>query len=378
MSIELEGETPGITLVGEGGQVSLRVVTGSGCGGGPLVGVLDDLSDVDTTSDPPDDNDVLAFDAESGLWTPATLQGGGGGDSLWSASDDGITAEGLEVVDGEDGPILRPLSDHPDTELYLVNGDAQVVLQTDGSVNVAKTLSVQERVIADGQELRPLPSPELEPAGRFVATDGDAGYELVDGPDVSGKLDATDVRVPPTPVGQPDGHVLTVDDDGFILAAPGGGGGTWEVISATTLGSAAASVELTGLANFRVMRLLIQAKSTEAGTVTNRNVIVRFNGDTGSNYQNNTISDQTFISVGQIPTQGWGWDSWHRIDIANLSAGRPKNLGTTHQVSASAAQGANGGVWINTTDLISSIQLSVSTGGDFAAGSYFEIHGVAR
>ena len=40
----------------------------------------------------------------------------------------------------------------------------------------------------------------------------------------SAKLDTTDARVPPTPVGATDGHVLTVDDDEYTLAAPSGGG----------------------------------------------------------------------------------------------------------------------------------------------------------
>jgi hypothetical protein len=40
---------------------------------------LENLSDVDTTSSPPSDGDVLTWDTGSGLWIPATPTGGGGG-----------------------------------------------------------------------------------------------------------------------------------------------------------------------------------------------------------------------------------------------------------------------------------------------------------
>jgi hypothetical protein len=47
-----------------------------GGGGGGGAENLDDLTDVDTVTDPPDDEDVLAYDSGTGKWMPATLNMG--------------------------------------------------------------------------------------------------------------------------------------------------------------------------------------------------------------------------------------------------------------------------------------------------------------
>lgn len=43
---------------------------------------LDDLTDVDVTTTPPTDEQLLSYDDLSGLWVPRTVSGGGGGGSL--------------------------------------------------------------------------------------------------------------------------------------------------------------------------------------------------------------------------------------------------------------------------------------------------------
>ena len=44
-----------------------------GGGGGGGAENLDDLTDVDTVTDPPDDGDFLVYDTGTGKWAPATL-----------------------------------------------------------------------------------------------------------------------------------------------------------------------------------------------------------------------------------------------------------------------------------------------------------------
>ena len=61
---------------------------------GTVVLDLDDLTDVDTTTDPPDADDVLAWDGV--MWTPATLQALGAPDlSNATPADLGVAAPGV-------------------------------------------------------------------------------------------------------------------------------------------------------------------------------------------------------------------------------------------------------------------------------------------
>lgn len=63
-----------------GGVTRVRTRLTGGVGGGPGATALADLTDVDVTSDPPAQDDVLAWDEVAGEWTPATLDGGSGVD----------------------------------------------------------------------------------------------------------------------------------------------------------------------------------------------------------------------------------------------------------------------------------------------------------
>lgn len=58
----------------------LLLFDGTQWGPGPLSAFsIDDLTDVDTASDPPIDGQALVYNAVSGLWEPGTVSGGGGG-----------------------------------------------------------------------------------------------------------------------------------------------------------------------------------------------------------------------------------------------------------------------------------------------------------
>ena len=79
-----------------GGVTRVRTRLTGGVGGGPGATALADLTDVDVTSDPPAQDDVLAWDEVAGEWTPATLDGGSGGDLSDAAPQDlGTAAAGV-------------------------------------------------------------------------------------------------------------------------------------------------------------------------------------------------------------------------------------------------------------------------------------------
>lgn len=102
--VQLEGEGASIALSGDGSTIQL--ILREGGGGGAVDSVngqtgtvsldLDDLTDVDTTTDPPDADDVLAWDGVT--WTPATLTAlGAPGLSNATPADLGTAAPGVST-----------------------------------------------------------------------------------------------------------------------------------------------------------------------------------------------------------------------------------------------------------------------------------------
>jgi len=87
------------------GLAAALAAAGGGGGGGP-VGSITDLSDVDTATDPPAVDDVLAWNGTK--WTPATLEGnqqpgGGGGPhgaTHGAAGSDPVAIDASQVVSG--------------------------------------------------------------------------------------------------------------------------------------------------------------------------------------------------------------------------------------------------------------------------------------
>lgn len=74
--------------------------------------VLDDLADVDVSSSPPADDQVLSYDSGSGLWVPRTVGGGGGASAAWSqyANYDGSSFASFTGGSGSwssDGTVIR-------------------------------------------------------------------------------------------------------------------------------------------------------------------------------------------------------------------------------------------------------------------------------
>jgi hypothetical protein len=105
--------TAGVGLSGGGNLTADRTFD--------LDAVLDDLTDVDTTTNPPADGDGLFFDNASGLWLPDAPAGGG---SAWTLAGAGQTATGVwdQTVDGNKATVdFTGLSSYSDIMLVAWN-----------------------------------------------------------------------------------------------------------------------------------------------------------------------------------------------------------------------------------------------------------------
>jgi len=171
---------------------------------------------------------------------------------------------------------------------------------------------------------------------------------------------------------------------GSALAGPAA---AWEVIDSTTLASAAASVSFTSIPTtykmFRVTAYLI--KDGSDGLVQ-----LQINGDSGANYDRQYLrGDSTTVdgarTTGQTSINGnrngeSGLATTLEIVIAKQVAGSPAmvlwdqvmldNAGTPAMNKFNIA-----GIWNNTADLISRIDL-VASAGNFAAGTVVVLEGV--
>lgn len=192
-----------------------------------------------------------------------------------------------------------------------------------------------------------------------------------------------------------DGDVLTTVAGEWAAAAPaggGGGGGSIELIEAVTLVAPAADVFFAAIPDtYRSLMVIWRARGATAGL---RQLLVRFNGDVGGNY------DWTYgVYLGStVGTGGSGIGSTipaisamggsdqqfssGRFEIpayAQLDAERAAVGQSTVKVSlATSGIGGYWGTiyWRNTVDAISSLTLAPNAG-DFEAGSMFVLYGVS-
>ena len=167
---------------------------------------------------------------------------------------------------------------------------------------------------------------------------------------------------------------------------------TYEPIASTTLGSSAASVTFgsggTLSQGYTDLRLVIRSKATAAGV--HRSLLVRFNGDTGSNYSatrlygngssatSDRLSSQTGIDVGFLPNTSNNFGT-SLIDVMSYSSG---SVYKTLLCSWESQGGASGsqyvarevGLW-RSTSAITSITLLYSAD-DIESGSTFALYGI--
>lgn len=181
------------------------------------------------------------------------------------------------------------------------------------------------------------------------------------------KLDASSPRVPPTPVGATDGHVLTVEDDEYVLAAPTG----WQVVHDEVFATDVATRNVDLPTGCTAVRIRFAGRSTRASTVDT--LRLRFNNDSSDIYSPDSASLTNALSLGNIPGAQTNTNR-HQIVNADLevAAGFTK-VGTVRRtgIGSTATVGqAVGliGMFSTMTAAVTSMQF-FCTNADIAAGS---------
>ena len=173
--------------------------------------------------------------------------------------------------------------------------------------------------------------------------------------------------------------------------------GVLRPIAGGVLSADAASFSFTGISatDFFALTAVVEARSTAATTSTNW--LMRFNGDTGSNYHYTRVYGRnatvTAASTGAADTSIVGLNmpgasspagvfSTHVIQFPGARPGAERFatwFGVSKGVNASngAFVGVNLGRWINTVDAVESITFT-PLAGLFAAGSKFHLYGMGE
>jgi hypothetical protein len=187
------------------------------------------------------------------------------------------------------------------------------------------------------------------------------------------------------------GKTLSVSGGKYVLDIPGGGGGDVTLISSQTLAATTATVTFSSIpATYKHLLLCIQARTNRG--LTDDQLRMQFNGDTGSNYDyidntNNggsnspaTGSAVTFIVAGYVsggtaPTSAAGVATIDLINYAGTTFHKQSSGISTERIDTSSnKQATSGGNW-RSTSAISSVSLFAI--GSFVAGSDFSLYGVS-
>ncbi len=157
------------------------------------------------------------------------------------------------------------------------------------------------------------------------------------------------------------------------------------VIKDVTLDAAAASVEITVPAGYEI--LFLEWSGVYGDQVATKNIYLRFNGDTGNNYDysmqpfgtvSSTANAGTVIIGGQFSNTTLGYYNSAKLLIFNRASQEKVVIGNNVITIASAEDLTgwhNEAKWRNTSDEISTI-LIFASGGNFTAGSRFILRGL--
>jgi hypothetical protein len=181
-----------------------------------------------------------------------------------------------------------------------------------------------------------------------------------------------------------------------ILSSGAGSFGTYELIETQILGSATASVTLSGLASYasayKHLQIRIVARTERAGF--NRDLFfMRLNGDTASNYNAHGLfgagnavfsaadatSYITLYSYAPALTAPTGQFGTYIVDL--LDAYSTTKNKTTRSLSGGIVQSSESGVALSSglwrsTSAITSATLLSGTGSNLSIGSRFSIYGI--
>lgn len=157
---------------------------------------------------------------------------------------------------------------------------------------------------------------------------------------------------------------------------------TYELIETTTLASSASSVTFSSITqDYRDLVLVVSAP--DAGFFAN-GIVVRFNGDTGTNYYrvnmtSNGSSRNSSSGSGESITVGIRGDATSTIGISQVMDYSATDKHKTVLVRSNTAQylvEAIAARWANTS-AITSLEFKVSNSSDFAVGTSFQMYGIA-
>jgi len=179
---------------------------------------------------------------------------------------------------------------------------------------------------------------------------------------------------------------------GFWAASGAGGGAAadYELISTTVLGSTTATVTFSGLgtsaAAYKHLQLRVAVRSNRAGQ-NNDGLMMRFNGDTGSNYRWHALegNGSTVTSYesgsstsigGYYATGATSTTNQFGVMVADLldfsSASKNK---TMRMLGGQNGLSLNSGAWFSTA-AVTSIDIFSLTGNSWVTGSRFSLYGL--
>jgi hypothetical protein len=162
-------------------------------------------------------------------------------------------------------------------------------------------------------------------------------------------------------------------------------GSTYTPIATTTLGSAAASYTFSSISGIYTDLVLVFTGTITAPT--SASFLMRFNGDTASNYSDTNIygtgsaagsyrdTSSTNIRVGAV-NNGTGAQSNLIINVMNYSNATTYKTALARFNDAGAEVAAVVGLWRNTA-AITSITLLLASTATYATGSTFTLYGIA-
>lgn len=158
-------------------------------------------------------------------------------------------------------------------------------------------------------------------------------------------------------------------------------GATYTQIATTTLGSAQSSVTFSSISGaYTDLVLVTSAKSA----TSDRELTIRFNSDSGSNYSNTYIYGDGSSAVSGRSSNSTTID-FARTDQNNFWAGllHIQNYSNTTTNKTTLSRGNSGsyvfgwvGLW-RSTAAITSLTIGVGGGQNFASGSEFSLYGIA-
>lgn len=163
---------------------------------------------------------------------------------------------------------------------------------------------------------------------------------------------------------------------------------TYTPIATTTLGSASATIEFTGISGSYTDLVLIASNIVPS---TGMDITMQVNSDTGTNYSTTSLNgDGTTARSGRVTTQSKAYVSDYQVGIGGTNpsmfivnflnysnATTYKTFlsrGTIQGASSTGETNANVSLW-RSTSAITSIKLSTSSG-TMGAGSTFTLYGI--